>query len=444
MIIPSRQLVAISLVPLTLTISLYFFPQATPIILAIDIIIALIALVDFLTLPRHKDLVVQREMNRVATRGEKHSIKLTITNRTSRDLNMSIRDDLDQSFSSDQDLIESTVPAKSRMVYTFHITPARRGEYRLEHVHLMLNSKFQLWKRHLKTGPAHLLRVYPALKQISRYALYARQNRMSLLGLRKTRRAGNDNEFERLRDYTPDDRYRAIDWRATSRRLKLTVRDYQSNQSQRIIFMIDCGRMMVNESDGFSLFDAAIDAALTLSYVALAKHDQVGLMCFSNQVVRWIPPKSGRKHLNTLVHAVHDIEPELVESQFDEAFLHLHRHCRKRSLVVLISNVIDDRNAACIEAQASNLVGQHLPLTVLFRDHELFDLADQALAQPSLDSLDSHSLHRAAAAADILLWREKVLTDLKHAGVLTLDLFSEDLTAPLINEYLRIKAQMLL
>lgn len=442
--VPNRQLVILSLLPLAVTMSLYVLPAATAVVLAIDLILVIAILIDSFTIPKSKQLIVTREMRSVATRGERHPIEISVTNRSKRTLTMQIQEDLDQSIEVDQDVIDATVDPKSRISFTIHITPSKRGEYTLQYVHLTVVSRFGLWKRFYKIGPRETLRVYPALKQISRYAMYARMNRMSLLGLRRTRRAGTDNEFERLRDYNPDDNFKAIDWRATSRRMKLTVKDFQSNQSQRIIFMIDCGRMMVNESDGFSLFDAAIDSALTLGYVALARHDQVGLMCFNNQVVRWVPPKSGRSHLNTMVHAVHDVEPELTESRFDEAFLHLHRHCRKRSLVVLITNLIDDRNASSVEGQVKHLVGKHLPMTVLFRDSELFGPADAVVSQKSLVNVDDVQLYRAAAASDILLWREKVLVDMKNSGVLTLDVFPEDLTAPLINEYLRIKAQTLL
>jgi uncharacterized protein (DUF58 family) len=443
-IVPTRHLVALALIPLTLSFGLYLIPKATFVILALDCALALYALVDFFTVPKYRDVTVARNVRGVATRGERHRVELVVGNRTARDLAVQIRDDLDPTFDVEEDLIVSSIPSRSQMAFGYQFIPMRRGAYEMGQAHVLLRSRFGLWKRQLRAGPTHTIRVYPALKQINRFALYARQNRMSLLGLRRSRRAGNDNEFERLRDYTHDDQFKAIDWRATSRRLKLTVRDFQSNQSQRILFMIDCGRMMVNESNGFSLFDAAIDAALTLAYVALSRHDQVGLMCFNSQVVRWVPPKAGRMHLNTLVHAVHNINPELVETRFDEAFLHLHRHCRKRSLVVLLSHVIDDRNAQSIQAQTTHLVGRHLPLTVLFRDRELFRPIDEALVQPELEELSDASLFRAAAAADILLWREEVLTTMRHAGVLTLDVFPENLTAPLINEYLRIKARMLL
>jgi uncharacterized protein (DUF58 family) len=289
--------------------------------------------------------------------------------------------------------------------------------------------------------------------------------------VRKSRRVQADNEFERLRDYAPDDQFRSIDWRATSRRLKLTVRDYQANQSQRVVFLIDCGRMMVNESMGQSLLDAAFDAALTLGYVSLAQHDEAGLLCFSDRILRWIPPGGGKQQLNRMVQAVHDVQPELVESRFDLAFLHLQHHCRKRTLSILISNLIDDRNAGQIKAHMTNLVGRHLPMVVLLKDHDLFQAAENAplvseeeiqhLAlpatsdpgtqanpsrkpkRPKLPPITPESA-KAAAAADILLWRHEVLADLRHAGVLTLDCFPEKLTAPLVNEYLRIKSQHLL
>ena len=104
---------------------------------------------------------------------------------------------------------------------------------------------------------------------------------------------------------------------------------------------------------------------------------------------------------------------------------------------MLISNIIDEVNSHQLELYLSSLVGRHLPLGVLLRDHRMFDAADQP--QPT-----GRRLFEAAAAAEILSWRHQVLTDLEHNGVLSLDVFPEDMTAPLINRYLEIKARHLL
>ncbi|MBW3598512.1 MAG: DUF58 domain-containing protein, partial [Planctomycetes bacterium] len=82
-------------------------------------------------------------------------------------------------------------------------------------------------------------------------------------------------------------------------------------------------------------------------------------------------------------------------------------------------------------------VGRHLPLGVLLRDHHLFDAAEQPQPRDA-------ELWRAAAAAEILNWRHQVLTDLEHKGVRVLDSYPEEMTAPLVNQYLEIKARHLL
>ena len=97
------------------------------------------------------------------------------------------------------------------------------------------------------------VRVYPDIHQVARFTMLARRDRLSSMGVRRSRRLGTDNEFERLRDYIEGDDPRHIDWRASARRSKLTSRAFQQNQSQRIIFLIDCGRLMAGDTgDGLS------------------------------------------------------------------------------------------------------------------------------------------------------------------------------------------------
>lgn len=181
--------------------------------------------------------------------------------------------------------------------------------------------------------------------------------------------------------------------------------------------------------------------------------------------------------MSRLLHGFFNLFPEPIESRYDEAFAYLSSRCRKRSLVVLVTNVADQVNAKTIQNHLTNITGRHLPLGVFLRDHEIFDpLTDFWEASgfglpedcrleavdcreevseliPPAYSLKSKALSevvktqdfwRAGAAADILNWRHKVIGDLKHQGTLTLDVFPEDMTAPLINKYLEVKARQLL
>ena len=95
------------------------------------------------------------------------------------------------------------------------------------------------------------------------------------------------------------------------------------------------------------------------------------------------------------MHSVHNVFPEMVESRYDRAFIELEKRCRKRSLVVLMTNLFDDLNAQLAGEYLRNLRGRHLPLAVFLRDHDLFALADRAPAE-------GLGLFQGAAAASML------------------------------------------
>jgi uncharacterized protein (DUF58 family) len=436
-IYPRLRLIALALVPGIVSFVLFVSEPALWTILAIDAVVLLVLLVDLLTLPRKNGFSVERETGRIASLKKTHPVHITVTNHTARDFSILLRDDADAILNPEPAEFERRLAGRSRLSLEYLLRPGRRGSFELENLYLSVNSRLGFWRR-LATYPLKSkISVYPDMKQLSHYALLARTNRLSLLGVRKTRRVGQDNEFERLRDFAIDDNYKHIDWRTTARRQKLTVRDYQASQSQRIVFLLDCGRMMTNEAAGLSLLDHSLNAMLMLSYVALRQGDSVGMMTFSDEIHDYVPLRGGMNQMNRLLHASHDRFPKLVESRYDLAFRYLATHCRKRSLVVLVTNVIDDVNAMQIDGYLSNLVGRHLPLGVLLRDRALFEAVE--VEHPQEDQL-----WRAAAAADMLLWRHQVLGDLKRQGVLALDVFPEQMTAPLINRYLEVKARHLL
>lgn len=436
-IYPSRRLVYAALLPAMATLPLMVASEAVWLVGTLDGMLAVLLLADVCTLPSRKGFSVERAASRIVSLRKPHRVVLTLWNHSHRARAVWVRDGVPHELNPEPDEFALQMPPRSRSALRYVLRPSRRGAFTLDAVHLRAVSRLGLWQRMVRLPVETVLHVYPDMKQLSEYALLARTNRLSLLGVRRTRRIGQDHDFERLRDYTIDDNYRHIDWRATARRHKLTVKDFQASQSQRIIFLIDCGRMMTNEAAGLSLLDHALNAALMLGYVALRQGDSVGMLSFSDEIHGFVPPRGGMNQMNRLLHASFDRFPRLVESRYDMAFRYLASHCRKRSLVVLLTNVIDEVNARQIHRYLSNVVGRHLPLGVLLRDRRLFEAVEAE--QPQGDEL-----WQAAAAAEILTWRHQVLSDLATKGVLSLDVFPEALTAPLVNRYLEIKARHLL
>ncbi|HVX15663.1 MAG TPA: DUF58 domain-containing protein [Pirellulales bacterium] len=441
-IYPHRPLVYLAMVPAGLSLILLlprFARDSTawyPLLL-VDGVLGLAAVIDLFTLPRLTSFSIDRETGRIASLGQDHPVTLIVTNYSRFARFVWVRDGAPHELNPRPEDFRLSLAPRSRALLNYQAHSSRRGAFTLTSAHLRVRSRWGFWQRFLDYPVTSTIHVYPDMKQVSEYALLARTNRLSLLGVRRTRKIGQDNEFERLRDYAPDDNYKHIDWRTTARRQKLTVKDFQANQCQRLIFMLDCGRMMTNQSGDLSLLDHALNAMLMLGYVALAHGDSVGLLSFSDEIHNFVPPAGGMHQMNRLLHASFDRFPRLVESRYDQAFLYLAAHCRKRSLVVLISNLIDEVNANQVGRYLKNFSGRHLPLGVLLRDHRLFDPADQAAP-------GGEALFQAAVAADIVTWRSQVLADLEANGVLALDVYPENLTTPLINSYLEIKARHLL
>ena len=295
---PSRRFLIAMLIPCLLSIGLVIFPWLYAVIVIVNLLILAVATIDLLTIIARARFEATRKLLKIASLGKMHDCQLTLTNFSKRGCEVEIRDDLPGEFKSDIEKFDYEFKPKSRASFDYQFSSRDRGRFDMNCVHLKVKSRLGLWIAHYEIPVHNEVFVYPDMKQISQYALLARTNRLNMLGVRRSRKVGQDNEFERLRDYTQDDNFKHIDWRTTARRRKLTVKDFQSNQSQRIIFMVDCGRMMTGDSEGISMLDHGLNAMLMLSYVALSQGDSVGLICFSDSIHNYTPPRPGVKHIN--------------------------------------------------------------------------------------------------------------------------------------------------
>ena len=444
---PQRKMVWVlsGLCVLSFTAAIYE-PFVWP-MLCVDALVVLLFIVDAFTVSfRPRNFKAERQTKRIVSLSKRHEISLRIENRSGRSITARIRDDVHPDLAPDPLWFEPDVLQNGTAeVFDYQIYPKNRGSFLMNSVYFSCLSRLGFWNRLFSIPCETELHVYPDLQQITQYELLARTNRLYQLGVRKIRKVGLDNDFERLRDYQLDDNYKQISWNATARRNRLTVKDFQAQRNQRIVFMIDCGRMMTNMAKGLTLLDHSFNAMLMLAYVALRQGDSVGLLCFAEKPLFYVPPKSGQGQMNRLLHVCYDTFPEHVESRYDEAFYYLSAQCRKRSLVVLITNVNDEVNATMVQKQLTNLVGKHLPLGILLRDRQMFAAVNEYDSQATqTNPKRDPKFWSAAAAAQILNWRKHVIDELALKGTLTLDTFPDELTAPLINKYLEIKARQLL
>jgi len=438
-LIPTLRLVLLALAPLAFGIVMAFDPTLRGPMLAADGGLLLLALLDA-ALAGGRSIVVAREAPAVLSVGRANPVRLLLRSTSRRRLEVTVTDDRPADVAATNLPARATLDPRGRATVTYHLSPSRRGAVELGAQHVRYPSPLGLWQRQLRLPARDTLKVYPDVTAVRVYELLARQSRENLL-VRAIRLRGGENEFERLREYGRDDEYRNIDWKATARRGRLIVREYQQERNQTVVCLLDCGRLMTAESEGLAQLDHALNAVLMLAHVAARAGDQLGLMAFDARVRNYLPPAGGRRAAQRVAHAMYDVHANLVETDFEGAFAELTKRLRKRALVVLFTQVIDDVSAQAVLRQVRSLRPRHLPVCVLFRDPDL-----DRLAEPSagLATAPDGELYVAAAAAETILWRERLVRDLKTGGALVLHVPPRQTTPAIINRYLQIKAQHLL
>jgi uncharacterized protein (DUF58 family) len=438
-LVPTARLCLLALLPLGMALAMVVEPSLLASLLAADAALLLLAAVDAL-LARPALVTVEREPPRVLSVGRPNPVRLRLRSSAARPLTVTVTDDRSPTLASGDLPAQVLVPPRGRAAVLYHVRPRCRGSVELGDHHVRYPSPFGLWQRQLRLPARHPVRVYPDVTAVRAYELLARQSRESLL-LRAVRLRGGENEFERLRDYGRDDEFRHIDWKATARRGRLIAREYQQERNQTVVCLLDCGRLMTAESGGLAHLDRALNATLMMAHVAARAGDQVGLLAFDAALRTYLPPAGGRLAVNRVLRSTYDLHAALVESDFELAFSHLARRLRKRALVVLFTQVIDEVAARAVLRAVRGLHPRHLALCVLFRDPELERLAEPRAGLAGGPGAD---LYVAAAAAEAIGWRDRLVRDLEAGGALVLHAPPGAVTPAVVNRYLRIKAQHLL
>src|SRR5437762_7034368 len=154
---------------------------------------------------------------------------------------------------------------------------------------------------------------------------------------------------------------RHISWTATARRGKLVTRQYQMERDQTILIALDAGRLMTARIENETKFDSAIHAALALMSAAQRAGDHAGLAVFGRRVKAFVPPAKGREQLDAVLEALHAVEPELIEPSYTRAFEFIAANCKRRSFVVLLTDLVDEEGSRELLTSLRLLRPRHLP-----------------------------------------------------------------------------------
>ena len=422
-----------------------------------------VAVIDTLSVPPTDQLTWTRQSDSKLSLGVWNHVALTLQNSSTHRIVLQVRDTVPAWMEAQGEAAEGACAPEGRWEASYRVFPLQRGDYTLGPLSVRYLGPLGLAWRQRTIHLDNPVKVYPNLLAVQSYESAARRGQLEELGLRTSRRWGSGTEFERLRDYTSDDEFRRINWKATARRHEPIAVDYQTERSQNVVLMIDAGRLMATQlpleqtrrpgqvdpvllpgrlagatapgrPQALTRLDHAINAALLLAFVSQRYGDRVGLLAFSDRVKRYAAPRPGRSHFLVLTDALYNLDAEPTETDFAEAITYLAAHHRRRSLIVAMTDIAEPEAARTLVAQMGYLARRHLPLVVTMRDPGIERLS-------KLPIEDSETVYQRAVALALLDDRAQALLRLRQSGVLTLDVSADRLSPSLINRYLEIKSR---
>ncbi|MBV8198763.1 MAG: hypothetical protein JO263_11545 [Candidatus Eremiobacteraeota bacterium] len=194
---------------------------------------------------------------------------------------------------------------------------------------------------------------------------------------------------------------------------------------------------MTARIDEHRKLDYAVQAALSLATIAGLASDRVGLVAFAREILAAEAPRSTRSSIASLTNALYDLEPRFEESNYTRAFAYLRHHLHKRSMIVLLTDVIDPLAQATLLAEVASLARRHL-LICIFMNDAAVNAALATEPQTVAQAL------RYDVAAGLATERRGAKALLERAGALVIDVPAKQLSTALIDEYLRAKRRGLL
>jgi uncharacterized protein (DUF58 family) len=408
--------------------------QALLFILVYDGFLALLVLADYLLTARPQALLAKRRYEHRFSLGAENPVLVVIGNHSRSQLAVIIKDEPPASFRASVRIFQGKIPAGSSANFRYNLIPPKRGDYSFGDINIRYHSRLGFFLRQCRMHTKETgIRVYPNIMEIRRYQLLARQGCLIEAGIKPARVVGLGTDFESLRDYQVDDEFRRINWSATARRGRLVSNQYEVDKSQNILLVLDTGRLMSGVSQQLSKLDHAINASLLLGYVGVNRDDRVGLMAFSDQVRLYLPPRRGQPQLQKILAALYNLQPEIVESDYRSACQYIRLKNRKRSLICIFTDLIDEASSRELITYCISLAHIHLVMCVTMLDSSQLSQADRVPA-------DSQAVYEKGVALSVLRYRERAISMLKNGGVVVVNVPPEELSIATINKYLEIKS----
>ena len=406
-------------------------PNGMTMSLVLTLVLTCAVLADIVLIPR-ETLRVKRSVPPVLRQSQLFQVELTLFNQSETPSSFEIVDSPPVVFTGSAKLIVIRMAPKQEVKQTYTLKSFQRGSFSFGAVFYRITGPLGLIQRQAKIDLPQPVMVLPDMTgEGSRDLQLALAGAMQT-GRRQSPRRGEGREFESLREHQRDDDFRHIDWKATAKRGKLISRQYETERDQRLMILLDTGRLMSPRIGSYRKLDYAINASVHLAQIALHKGDLVGYAIFNDELRAFAEPKKGQAQMSHLVQNLTSLQATRLESDYAAVFHHVLRRCSRRTLIVCFTDLGDPQSANSLLQAALPLIPRHLPVIVTVSNSEVLGVIRK-------DPENEFEVYRHVAALEIWNDYQRTLRGLTSRGVATVSVPAQELSTAAINEYLRIK-----
>jgi len=170
---------------------------------------------------------------------------------------------------------------------------------------------------------------------------------------------GSGIEFEEVREYSPGDEVKSIDWKVSARLGRPYVKIYREERELIVMLLVDMSASGYFGTRENLKVETAAEVASILAFNAIRNNDKVGAVLFTDRVEKYIPPKKGSSHVWRVIKEMFAFKPEHKGTDIQNAAAYLGKVCRKRTVSFLISDFLSDnyRNQLKLVSTKHEMIG---------------------------------------------------------------------------------------
>jgi len=360
--------------------------------------------------------------------GDANEVSISVNNPYLFKSHVEVVDEMPVDFQMRNFVLRDTLLPQEERSLTYTLTPHHRGIYSFDRIRIFFTSPLCLLQRRYTRGEPQDVKVYPSFSHLTLYSLLC-NHRLDEYGIKRIRQVGADTDFEQIKDYVQGDEYRHINWKASARTHQLKVNVYQQDRSMPVYSIVDKGRMMQQSAFGNTYLELAINASLALSYVALKKDDQAGLVTLAKDVDSFVTARKQGPQIQALMEALYGQQTLFGESDYSALSTLFTQRVTKRCLAVLFANFATMNALERELPYLLQIAHRHQLMVVLFRDREMEAFVDR---QPK----NTEDYYQQIAVEKYYREKRLIINKLRQNNILTLYTLPENLSVGIINKYL--------